>query len=140
VPVQDPQTTWDEYHDRKKEDRLREAAVLDDSMRSAGVTDETPLGLDFVHFGSSRQDVEALANQLTENYTVDVVDNADQSAWLAKGTTRPYAINLSKEQHIAWVGFMADVARSHACVFSTWSIVAPSLAKSFSSEQLESDA
>ena len=140
MPVQDSQSTWDEYHARKKEQRLREAAILDHSMRSAGVTDETPLGLDFIHFGSSRQDVEALAKQLTENYTVDIVEDADQCAWLAKGTTRPYAINLSGEQHIAWVGFMADVARSYACVFSTWSIAAPSLAKSFSSEHVESYA
>ena len=140
MPLQDPQKTWDEYHARKKAERLREAAILDMSMRGAGVTEETALALDFVHFGSSRPNVEALARQLSENYAIEVVQADDQDAWVARGTTRPYGINLNQEQHIAWVGFMADVASSHACVFSTWKVEAPSLKQTFSSEHIDSDA
>jgi len=140
VPVEDPQKTWHEYHERKKAQRLREAAILDHSMRSAGVTDETSLALDLVHFGSSRLDIESLAKQLAENYTVEVVQDVGQGIWFAKGTTRPYGIKLSQTQHLAWVSFMADVARSHGCVFSTWSIEAPSMGSAFASEHVDSDA
>lgn len=139
MPLQDSQEAWDEYYQRKKAERLHEAAVLDLSMRSAGVTDETALAIDFVHFSSSRPNIEMLAEQLSENYTIEVVQTDDQDAWLARGTTRPYGINLSQEQHLTWVGFMADVAASCACVFSTWLIEAPSLKLSFNSEHIDGE-
>ena len=140
MSLPDPQKTWDEYYERKKAERLREAGLLWQSLMHAGVTDETVLALDFVLFGTSRQDVQALADQLVENYTVEVVESADQHAWLSKGTTRPYGIMLTQEQHLAWVTFMAEVARSHACVFSAWSIEAPSLKVKVDSEHVEGDA
>lgn len=140
MPIEDPQKTWDEYYERKKAELLREAAALDASMRSAGVTEETTLALDFVHFGASRSNVEALAEQLSENYAMEVVQADDQDTWLARGTTRPYGINLSQEQHFDWVGFMAEVARSYSCVFSTWLLEAPSLGLSFNSEHVDGDA
>jgi hypothetical protein len=135
----DSEKTWDDYYERKKADRLREAALLDSAMRSAGVSDETILALDFHLFGWSRQSVDALAGELSENYTVDVV-NQEQDYWLAICTTRPYGATLSSKQHLEWVEFMVDVGRSHACVFSTWTIEVPSLKATFRSEDIEDDA
>jgi hypothetical protein len=133
---QDPEVVWSEYYQRIRGRRAREADALWDQMREAGVSDDTVLALDFVHFGNVREKVDALARQLSENYTVEVVV-ADQGYWHVKGTTRPEGICLSQAQHAEWVLFMADVARSHACVFSTWSLEAPSLRKTFKSEELD---
>jgi len=66
------------------------------------------------------------------------ISQADNEYWYVKGTTRPEGINLSKEQHRAWVEFMADVAQSYACVFSSWSLESPELKSSFQSESIES--
>ncbi|HEX5091838.1 MAG TPA: hypothetical protein VFV84_04020 [Burkholderiales bacterium] len=135
---QDPQKTWSDYYLRKKAQRVEEAGILWDRMTRAGVTDATVLALDFVHFGKVRADVEALAGQLAENYSMEVVPAGEQGYWLAKGTTRPQGITLTRDQHIGWVEFMADVANSYACVFSTWSFEAPTLGASFRSEDVES--
>jgi hypothetical protein len=134
---QDPQEEWRAYYQRKKSERVAEASQLWSLMQDGGVTPETTLALDFVHFGTLQADVEGLAEQLSENYQIEVVRSEAGDAWLAKGTTRPYGINLSREQHMAWVEFMADVSQSHSCVFSTWSLEARSLGVRFDSEQLE---
>ena len=137
---EDSQRTWAEYYQRKKAERIGEARQMAELMRLAGVDDETVLALDFVHFGTSRSNIEDLSKQLAENYQMQVIPSEDQKHWLAKGTTRPYGISLSAEQHIAWVEFMAEVAQSYSCVFSTWSLEAPSLQARFHSEQIESDS
>lgn len=140
MQTEDPQKTWSDYYQRKKRERVREAVELWKQMQRAGVVETTVLALDFVHFGNSQTDVEALASQLSENYTMQVVRDDNQNYWYAKGTTRPQGLTLSQEQHMAWVEFMSDVAQSHACVFSTWSLEAPSLRAKFHSEHIESDS
>lgn len=134
--MQDPQGTWSEYYDRKKSERLHEARALCLAMRSAGVRDDTVLALDFTCFGSSAPAVRALATQLAENYDVRVSPGKEPGYHLVTGTTRPHGITLSPEQHVAWVEFMSDIARSHACVFSEWSLEAPSLRKTFRSSEV----
>jgi len=134
--TQDPQATWAAYYADKKLERVREATELWSQLTRAGVTGETVLALDFVLFGTVQSNVHALANQLSENYSVTVSPDEDQGVWYAKGTTRPYGITLNQEQHLAWVEFMADVAQSHSCVFSTWELEAPSLRAKFQSEHL----
>ena len=140
MSIEDPQRTWAEYYQRKKAERIGEAKQMAEMMRLAGVTDETVLALDFVHFGTSQSDIDELAKQLAENYKMQIVQSEDQGHWLAKGTTRPYGITLSAEQHIGWVEFMVDVAQSYSCVFSTWTLEAPSLHARFDSEKIESDS
>ena len=135
---EDPQKTWDDYYQRKKAERMAEASELWELMRKAGVTEETVLVLDFVHFGTSQADIENLAKQLSENYEMQVVPSGEQGYWLAKGTTRPSGITLNQEQHLYWLEFMVDVAQSYGCVFSTWSLEAPSLGMHFHSENVES--
>ncbi|MDZ7938543.1 MAG: hypothetical protein U5M53_09795 [Rhodoferax sp.] len=136
--TEDPQKTWSDYYQRKKDQRKDEAFQMCEQMQRAGVNDETYLALDFVFFGTSKPDVENLAKQLSENYEMQIIQNAEEGNWLVKGTTRPYGITLSKEQHIGWVEFMSDVAQSYACVFSTWALEAPKLGAHFNSENIES--
>ena len=106
-------------------------------MQSAGVNEETVLALDFVHFGKSQTDAQALANQLSENYNMEVIPDEKQGYWYAKGTTRPHGLTLNQEQHLGWVEFMSDVAHSYGCVFSTWSLEAPSIGAKFNSKDIE---
>ena len=131
---EDEQAVWSNYYAQKLAERLDEARDLWVRMRSGGVTDETVLALDFVHFGSSRADVEALAARLSDNYSVQVLADRQPGYWIAKGTTRPGGITLDEAQHLAWVEFMASVSQSCACVFSTWSLEAPSLRAIFESD------
>lgn len=133
---QDPEEIWKTFYDKKKAQRLAEAEELWSQMENAGVTEETVMALDFVHFGNDKKGIDALRDQLSENYNV-TSSAADNGYWYVNGTTRPEGINLSKEQHIGWVEFMADVAQSYACVFSTWSLEAPELNASFLSESIE---
>ena len=140
MTVQDPQEVWRAYYKEKKAQRITEASQLWAQMQGAGVGAEADLALDFVHFGTVESDVEALAEQLSENYKMEVVRAAAGDAWLAKGTTRPYCVNLSEAQHIGWAEFMADVSQSYGCVFSTWLLEAPSLGARFESEHLNGGA
>lgn len=134
---QDPQEVWDEYYERKKRQRLQEASELNKQMQKVGITDETVLVIDFTHFGSSKEKVDNLANQLSEHYTMDVTFYEQEEYWFAKGTTKPYGISFCNEEHIAWAEFMCDVARSYNCVFSTWSIHSPDLDTTIESENIE---
>jgi hypothetical protein len=135
---QDPQIVWEDYYRRKKEQRTDEAVTLWQQMENAGVTEETVMALDFLHFGNNEEDVKSLSNQLSENYNIKIEPAEEEKPWYVKGTTRPEGITLTKEQHLAWVEFMSDVAQSYACVFSTWSFEVPSLNVSFHSEEIES--
>lgn len=135
----DADATWDAYYRRLKERRLLEAEVLWSQMEVAGVTVETQLALDFSLFSVEQRNANSLATQLAESYTVEVTQDATNEYWFVKGTTRPYGIMLEKERHTTWVEFMADVAKSHSCVFSNWNLEAPKLNKSFSSEEIELD-
>ena len=137
--VEDPQVVWADYYKRKKSQRMNEAAVLWAQMKRAGVNESTVLALDCVHFGSVKEDVESLAAQLSENYTVETCADSNEGYWRVLGTTRPDGIYLTEEQHLAWVEFMCDLAQSFACVFSTWTLDAVSLGLKFRSEAVESD-
>jgi hypothetical protein len=138
MPV-DPQETWDGYYDRIKRRRLAAAALLWGEIEAAGANEETTFALDFAHFGNNHDDVDSLAQQLSENYTTEVSERTEQSYWEVRGTTRPKGISLTKDQHTVWVEFMADVARSYACAFSEWTLEAPALGRTFQSAYLDDD-
>lgn len=129
----DAEAIWLQYAERKRAERLSEAGHVWSALVAAGGGDDTVLAVDFVHFGPSEAQVAALSRQLSENYTV-TMERGPGAYWLLKGTTRPYRTTLSALDHASWVGFMCDVADSYGCVFSTWSLGAPALALSFSSE------
>jgi hypothetical protein len=130
------QAVWQDYAQRKRAERMAEAARVWEALVAAGGTPETVLAVDFVHFGTTPAQAEALHDQLAQNYSVTVESGPNGYA-LVKGTTRPYGITLTRADHLDWVGFMCDVAQSHGCVFSTWSLAAPSLGATVSSEAFE---
>jgi hypothetical protein len=137
MSTEDPQEIWNEYYRRKKIQRMDEADQIWVKMQSEGINDATTLALDFVHFGSSKSDISDLATQLAENYEMQVISADKEGYWLAKGTTRPYGVTLSKDQLLGWVEFMSDVAQSYACMFSTWALEAPSLGVKIESDIVE---
>lgn len=136
--MDDPQKIWDEYYARIKARRIAEAEMVWELLENADIEPKTEFQIDFSHFGNVRDDVVALARQLSENYEVNVSELRD-GYWSARGTSRPYPITLTKEQHVDWVTFMIDVARSYSCVFSVWTIEAPTLNIKVSNENLESE-
>lgn len=130
---------WDDYYATISARRATEAEELWKRMVAAGVSEDTVLALDFVHLASSSDHAQALAEQLAENYSIEVVAADEEGYLLIKGTTRPEGVCLSKEQHTGWVAFMTEVAKSYACVFSNWTLEAPSLGKRFASESVEAE-
>lgn len=130
------QQEWDEYRQRKRAERLFEADQVWSALAAGGADSETVLAIDFVHFGGSQAQIERLGQQLAENCTV-TTEPGPSGYWLLKGTTRPYGVTLSATDHLAWVEFMCDVAADHGCVFSTWSLSAPSLDLTINSETFE---
>ena len=118
--------SWDAVEKRVKEFMI--ALLVLETMLIGMFT-----ALDFVLFSPSRESAGPLCSDLAEHYAVEVVPGT-QGYWLVKGTTRPYGSNLTQDQHMEWVVFMADLARSHGCVFSTWSFEVPSMGRRFDSE------
>ena len=131
------QAYWDSYLRRKRLELLSEATLLWSALVGAGVTEETVLALDFVHFCAKEAEAKSLAEQLSENYRAEASEPGSDGYCLVKGTTRPYGITLTAVTRANWVEFMCDVSRSHGGVFSTWSIEAPKLGVKLSSENYE---
>lgn len=135
----DPQMVWDDYYERIKRRRIAAAALMWGEIECSGANEETIFALDFTHFGNNREDVDGLAEQLSENYATEVSARSEKGYWCVIGTTRPEGVCLTKNQHIAWVEFMADVARSYSCVFSEWALEAPAIGRTFQSAHLDND-
>lgn len=135
----EPQKIWDDYYDSIKRRRMSAASLLWAEIEAAGATGETVFALDFAHFGNNRGDADKLALQLSEHYATEVSARREPNYWDIKGTTRPEGICLTKDQHLAWVEFMVDVAHSYACVFSDWTLEAPALGRTFRSAQVDDD-
>lgn len=133
----DAQKTWDEYHERIKNRRLAEAKVINKELEKNSITSETDLVLDFSFFTQDEAGANALKNQLGENYEMTITKKDEY--WHIKGTSRPYAVNLSADQHMGWVEFMHDVALSFGCIFSTWSITEPKYNITWSNEKIETE-
>jgi len=103
---------------------MAEAEFIRLQLVADGVTADTVLALDFKHFGTVESDVRQLSDQLSENYSMNVLLSDDGKTWFANGTTRPYGVDgMLGDQLRDWVAFMCDVANSYACVFSTWKLV-----------------
>lgn len=139
MPTDNSQEVWEKYYQQKKSQRLEEAHAMCKQLQDAGVTEETIVALDFVHFSKSHENAKLLSKQLSENYVIEIIASED-GVWYINGTSRPYGLTLSPKEHIEWVEFMADVAQSYACVFSTWSLEVPSLNLNFKSESIESSS
>ena len=117
--TEDPQQIWTDYYARIRQRRIAQAKALHEQMSADGVTDETLLTIDFLHFGNDEADVEDLAEQLSENYTMTVIERPEKDYWNAEGTIYPCAVDgISPERGIAWVEFMcppSGKAYDHRC-------------------------
>ena len=134
---QDAQKTWDEYHERIKNRRLAQAKVINLELEKNAITSETDLALDFSFFTQDEAGANGIKNQLSENYEMTIIKKDEY--WHINGTSRPYAVNLTTEQHLGWVEFMHDVALSYGCIFSTWSITEPKGNRVWSNENIETE-
>ncbi len=134
---QEAQKTWDEYHDRIKNRRLAEAKVINLELEKHAITSETDLILDFSFFTQDESGAKDIQTQLSENYEMSIIKDGEY--WHINGTSRPYAVNLTTEQHLGWVEFMQDVALSYGCIFSTWSITEPKAKHVWSNENIETE-
>ena len=120
----DAQQIWPDYYARIRRRRIVEADLISSQMEADGVSADSILALDFKHFGTVENDVRRLSDQLSENYTAEVRLSDDGETWIAEATSRPYGIDgMIGSQLQQWVEFMCDVARSYACVFSSWKLV-----------------
>ncbi|WP_425614713.1 hypothetical protein NA78x_004588 [Anatilimnocola sp. NA78] len=136
----DPQQVWTDYYARIRRRRIAEARILHSQMAADGVTGDTILSLDFLHFGPVEDDVRRLAKQLSENYATTVTARPDADYWNAEGTTRPDGVDrMSAEQWSDWVAFMCDVASSYGCVFSVWTLTDPMKQRSWTNESIDVD-
>lgn len=129
--------TWDEYHERIKMRRLAEAKIINAELGSNGITTETVLILDFNFFTQDKEGAKGIKEQLSENYEMSMYQDGEY--WKISGTSRPYAVNLSTEQHLGWVEFMHDVALSYGCIFSSWTVTEHKTKKSWSNENIETE-
>lgn len=132
--AKDPQKTWDEYYAEIRSRRESESREIWRQMTSSGVTPETILALDFLHFTQDSANADSLAEQLRENYEIQITPSDTPNYWNIEGTTRPHGIALAEQDHTDWVCFMCDVAQSHNCVFSTWNLEEPRSGKSWSND------
>ncbi len=134
---QEAQKTWDEYHERIKNRRLAQAKVINLELEKQVITSETDLILDFSFFTQDESGANGIQKQLSENYDMSIIKDGEY--WRINGTSRPYAVNLTTEQHLGWVEFMHDVALSYGCIFSTWSITDPKEKNVWSNENIETE-
>ena len=135
----DPQRIWDNYYQRIRRRRIREAQIVHAQMTEDGVTHSTVLALDFRHFGNEEERVQCLGAQLSENYVTEVRRSGnDDNYWLLDGTTRPEGVDeITEGRFVAWVAFMCDVAQSYSCVFSTWYLTDPLRSQTWSNEKID---
>ncbi|MEH6343465.1 MAG: hypothetical protein V7785_00135 [Bermanella sp.] len=134
---QEAQKIWGEYHERIKSRRLAEAKIINLELEKNSITREIDLILDFSFFTKDEAGAKGIQYQLSENYEMSITKNGVY--WIIDGTSRPYVVNFTSEQHLGWVGFMHDVALSYGCIFSTWSITEPKNKHVWSNENIETD-
>lgn len=132
---QEAQKTWKEYHERIKNRRLAEAKVINLELERHNITNETDLILEFGFFTQDETGAKGIQKQLSQNYEMSI--RKDGEYWHINGTSRPYAVNFTTEQHLDWVEFMHDVALSYGSIFSTWSITEPKNKQVWSNENIE---
>ena len=134
---EEAEKTWDEYHERIKNRRIAEAKIINDDLKKHNITGDTDLILDFSFFTQDENGAKGIQEQLSENYKVTI--SKDGKYWHINGTSRPYTVNLTTEQHLGWVEFMHDVALSYRCIFSVWSITDPKDNNVWSNENIETE-
>ncbi len=137
--MSDPQKTWEEYYVRIKSRKIDEATQLWNAVVDSGANEETVFAMDFSHFCDVSSKLNELAQQLSENYEIELGEVDEKGYQVLTGTTRPYGNELNGEDLINWVGFMCDVAQSYSCVFSEFTLESPELGQVWSNTEFESE-
>jgi hypothetical protein len=134
---QEAQVVWDEYHERIKNRRIAQAHVINSELVNFGITAESDLILDFTFFTQKEDGANGLKTQLSENYEISITK--ENEYWHIQGTTRPYVVSFTNQQHLGWVEFMHDVALSHGAIFSTWTITESKSGQVWSNKNIETE-
>jgi hypothetical protein len=98
-------------------------------LQENGVSEETPLALDFSYAAPGRSAAEQLRDFLTEetDYAVSVQPQKKgllSKTWSVQGTTRPTPVSLDILND--WVRWMvAAGAEKGGCIFDGWGALAP---------------
>ena len=137
--MEDAQKTWENYYANLRNRRLDEARLVWELMQADGVDEDTVYAMDFSHFSNELEGLEQLASQLSENYEVELSEADERGYFHLSCTTRPYGNELTKDELFGWVGFMCDVAKSYACVFSTWSLECADSQNVWTNKSVESE-
>ena len=91
-----------------------------DALVAHGVTERTPLRLDFAFATPERASADALARVLAEETDYDVeVGPDDDGRWMVVGATQPAAV--SREVLDAWAEWMVTAGLQAGCDFVGWS-------------------
>jgi hypothetical protein len=135
----DPQQIWDDYYQRIRRRRIREAQIALAHMSESGVTESTFLTFDFRHFSRDEDCIRKLASQLSEHYTTTITcDESNDQYWILSGTTRPEGMDdLTEQRFMDWISFMCDVAQSHGCVFTSWHLTDPKTSQTWTNQNIE---
>ena len=126
------QQMWNRYHNEIKKRLIAEAKILNTKLDNSGLTNQVKFVFDFTFFCTGgEKDAIDLQKELNENYQAQVVKKGDawhknsssgSRYWYINATSRPNAVNLNAQQRISWVESMHEIAISHRCVFSAWTI------------------
>ena len=135
----DAEQIWSEYYNEIKNRRLAEAELLWSEMVSKGVNSETVLAIDFRIFCTEEVRARNIEQQLLESYATNLNFSAEHNVWFISGTTRPAGVTLDDKTHFEWVNYMADLSAQNGCVFSNWTLEAPSLELTFSTKDIETN-
>lgn len=130
-------TELEDYYIRIHSRRISEAQKILEEFRKGGGIEKRPVILSFGHFTHDEEDAQNLRKQLSEHYTVEISAANQDGIWLIKGTTDPEAIDVNKQEFLDWISFMANVSKSHGCVFSSWDIKDPISKQTWSNQEIE---
>jgi hypothetical protein len=91
-------------------------------LQERGVTEETPLRLDFFFYTKTRESAESLRTLIEQKTDYDVaVESARtwfQRTWCVKGTTQPQPVSLDILDQ--WVQWMIVAGKECSCDFDGW--------------------
>ena len=98
------------------------------ALQKRGVTESTPLALDFSYVAETEAAAKELVAYLREetDYAVstEAATGEDAKGWTVEGTTLPQPLSLDVIDE--WVGWMVEAGEQHGgCVFDGWGALVP---------------
>ena len=117
-------SSWADYSAKNLQRCLSQARTLKKQLTKLGGERQHSLQFDFMFFDDARDNVEQLANLLSERYLMNVEKVEDGNYWRGSGTITDISINKILESYsLKWVEEMCDLSQSHGCTFSSWGLI-----------------